>query len=359
MSRTSFVFTLAMAMLWTAVGLGQQEVLTRLYGTGVHAYFAGETKEAYEYFNTAVEGGSRDPRVVFFRGLTFLQLGRPDEAAADFETAAALEMADTEGFFNVGRSLQRIQGRSRAKIELARSKARVIAAQQQLREQDRRYNRIREQEPRVLEPLPSEGGVGGPFTPNVPAPKPGDDSGAPPVVVQPKPDDGKPSTPDNKPPAKPSEPATNNKPTRPGGGDDNPFQPNPARPDAGAPAATNVKPGGPSSAGALGRALQRAFGGLIPQTPALPFGGGEPDFGPGGDVPDFGPGGPPRAVPGGAGGLPPVVPAGANPFKALEKPAPANDKPAPANAGGKPLGNPFEKTDNLFEKKPAANPIDK
>ncbi len=348
MSRTSFVFTLAVAMLWTAASLGQQEVLTRLYGTGVHAYFAGEAKEAYEYFNTAAEGGSRDPRVIYFRGLTFLQLGRPDEAAADFETAAALEMADTEGFFNVSRSLQRIQGRTRAKIELARSKARVTAAQQQLREQDRRYNRIREQEPRVLEPLPSEGGTGGPFTPNVPAPKAGDGSGAPPVVVQPKPDDGNPFTPDTKPPTRPD-----------GVGDVKPAQPNPVRPDPGAPATPDVKPGGRSSAGALGRALQRAFGGLIPETPPLPFGGGGPDPGPDGAFPDAGPdddagafpspsGDPPKAVPGGAGGLPPVVPPGANPFQPVDEAVP----------GGKPASNPVEKTDNPFGKKPVPNPID-
>lgn len=110
------------------VAQAQQGLLEDLYGNGAHAYFAGQPMEAYELLNTAIESGSQDPRVYYFRGLTYLQLGRPEEANADFERGAELEASQGGGFYNVDRALERIQGSVRLNIERQRTKANIAAA---------------------------------------------------------------------------------------------------------------------------------------------------------------------------------------------------------------------------------------
>ena len=60
-----------------------------------------------------VEGGSKDPRVFYFRGLTYLKLGRPQDAAMDFRKGAELESKDINRFYNVGKALERVQGSAR------------------------------------------------------------------------------------------------------------------------------------------------------------------------------------------------------------------------------------------------------
>src|SRR5207247_7172033 len=70
---------------------GQDDTLSQMYGSGVHAYFAGDTTESHEYLTRTIEAGTSDPRAYYFRGLANLQLGRPDEADADFTKGAELE----------------------------------------------------------------------------------------------------------------------------------------------------------------------------------------------------------------------------------------------------------------------------
>ena len=68
-------------------------VAAEFYGRGVHDYFARRFVDAHENLTTAInaEKEAKDPRMFYFRGLTYLRLGRDDEAQQDFEKAAALE----------------------------------------------------------------------------------------------------------------------------------------------------------------------------------------------------------------------------------------------------------------------------
>ncbi|HWB11015.1 MAG TPA: tetratricopeptide repeat protein [Pirellulales bacterium] len=140
---TSFVCQLASAQI---------DVLNELYGSGVHAYNTGLYRDAYDDFTMAIKSGSKDPRVYYYRGLAYLRLGRPQEAQADFKKAASLEMADTDRFYPVSKSLERVQGSARAQIERYRSQARLVAYQTRERQRFDRYQRIRKNEPNVLMP---------------------------------------------------------------------------------------------------------------------------------------------------------------------------------------------------------------
>lgn len=128
----------------------QIDVLNELYGSGVHAYNAGQYRDAHDDLTMAVQSGSQDPRVFYYRGLAYLRLGRPQEAQSDFKKAASLEMADTDHFYSVSKSLERIQGPARSQIERFRSKARLVAYQTRERQRFERFERIRKNEPNVL-----------------------------------------------------------------------------------------------------------------------------------------------------------------------------------------------------------------
>ncbi len=95
----------------------QEALLSQMYGSGIHAYFSSDYQGAYDHFTAAVDGGSKDPRCYYFRGLTYLRLGRPEEAEMDFQKGADLEAEDVTRFYNVSRALERIQGRQRMMIE--------------------------------------------------------------------------------------------------------------------------------------------------------------------------------------------------------------------------------------------------
>ena len=104
----------------------QDYVLNELYGNGVHAFFSGNYEEALNFLDEAVEEGSRDPRVFYFRALTLDQAGFEEKAKAAFHQGAELEAADPN-VFPVGRSLERVQGRQRHLLESYRQKSRFEA----------------------------------------------------------------------------------------------------------------------------------------------------------------------------------------------------------------------------------------
>lgn len=139
-----FVFALCLP------AFGQDDALNELYGNGVHAYNGGDYREAYQQLTQAIENNSGDPRVYYYRGLSYLKLGRPQEADADFATAARLEMSDIDRFYNVSKALERVQGRARVQIERHRSSARLAAYHERERARYERYERIRRNEPNVL-----------------------------------------------------------------------------------------------------------------------------------------------------------------------------------------------------------------
>lgn len=113
--------------------------LARTYGSGVHAFFCGDYDRSYEDLTAAIEAGSQDPRARYFRGLAALRLGRLDEAEADFAAGADLETRALGGW-PVSRSLERVQGHDRLRLERHRARARVAAHQRDLDAERIRYS---------------------------------------------------------------------------------------------------------------------------------------------------------------------------------------------------------------------------
>ncbi|MCA9269282.1 MAG: hypothetical protein KDA41_12460, partial [Planctomycetales bacterium] len=99
-----------------APSFGQENLLSELYGLGAHAYHSRDYAEAYANLTAAVEGGSRDPRVYYFRGLALENLGRPEDAQLDFEKGAILEVATGGDQYPIGKALERVQGVARLRL---------------------------------------------------------------------------------------------------------------------------------------------------------------------------------------------------------------------------------------------------
>jgi hypothetical protein len=134
----------------------QEGPLTAMYGKGVHFYFSGQVFAANDAFTAAIDGGSVDPRVYFFRGLNNLRMYRQHEAMADFARGAALEAAAPGPPFDVSRALVRIQGGARLAIERARQKARLEAAIAAQAEQRRRYEEMQSAPALTAPPAPAD-----------------------------------------------------------------------------------------------------------------------------------------------------------------------------------------------------------
>jgi hypothetical protein len=128
----------------------QDAVLSEFYGSGVHRYFAGNYAQASSDLTAAIEGGSKDPRAYYFRALAALRLGWQQNARADFQTGAALESADINQFYPVGKSLERVQGSARMTLERYRAVARAEAHQRQERRNAIRYEQRKRAEAQVL-----------------------------------------------------------------------------------------------------------------------------------------------------------------------------------------------------------------
>lgn len=122
--------------------------LAATYGDAVHAYFAGEYQRSYDDLSSVIEAGSTDPRAYYFRGLAALKLGRLDESEADFSMGATRE-AEGTGTWPVARSLERIQGCDRLKLERHRVRARVALLQENRRRSTLRYLDVEQAAPDV------------------------------------------------------------------------------------------------------------------------------------------------------------------------------------------------------------------
>ena len=130
----------------------QDYVLNELYGNGVHAFFSGNYEQALNFLDEAVEEGSRDPRVFYFRALTLDYVGFEEKAKTAFHQGAEMEAADPN-VFPVGRSLERVQGRQRHLLESYRQKSRFAA-----RRKNRLRNRARfsvPKDPVIQDPAPN------------------------------------------------------------------------------------------------------------------------------------------------------------------------------------------------------------
>lgn len=143
------------------------------YGAGVHAYYDGDYQAAYDRLTAAIEAGSLDPRAYYYRGLTSIKLGRSDdEIDGDFSEGATRESMGRGGLA-VSRSLERVQGRDRLRLERYRQRARVAAVQRDEAAIKQRYIGVQEAAPEVLRRRVPDVPTVGPVEPIVPpAPKP-------------------------------------------------------------------------------------------------------------------------------------------------------------------------------------------
>lgn len=156
MGRCIVLLVGGLASLWAVSSQAQEAVLGQKYGLGVHAYFSGDYPKAFDHLSAAIQGGSKDPRAFYFRGLSYLYLGRGPDAVADFKRGAKLESTDINKFYNVSKSLERVQGPGRVQLENYRMKARMTAIEQAERYRKARYETIRREEARVVREMLTE-----------------------------------------------------------------------------------------------------------------------------------------------------------------------------------------------------------
>jgi hypothetical protein len=125
--RTTLCLT---ALAWVSPAVAQVRdfnAAADTYGRGVHAYFAGRATEAEELFSLALADGPSDPRILYFRAMTLLRLGRSDDARGDMMLGAELE-ARQRNRYAVGTALARVQGSDRLLLERFRQQARTRAS---------------------------------------------------------------------------------------------------------------------------------------------------------------------------------------------------------------------------------------
>jgi len=139
-----------MALPAPAIRAEEPLAVASSYGAGVHAYYDGDYQTAYDALTAAIEAGSLDPRAYYYRGLTSIKLGRADdEIEGDFAEGATRESAGRGGL-SVSRSLERVQGRDRLRLEKYRQRARVAAVQRDEAAIRQRYIGVQEAAPDVL-----------------------------------------------------------------------------------------------------------------------------------------------------------------------------------------------------------------
>ncbi|NLZ02284.1 MAG: hypothetical protein GXY25_17340, partial [Pirellulaceae bacterium] len=137
-------------LLLTPSGDAQEALYGQLYGLGVHSYYSQDYAGAYEHLTDAIKSGSHDPRAYYFRGLSYLRLGREEEARMDFDKGAEFEADPQTSSFNVPRALERVQGADRLMLEEYRRKARAIALNREIQQREQRYGEIRAEQTRAL-----------------------------------------------------------------------------------------------------------------------------------------------------------------------------------------------------------------
>ncbi len=120
---------------------GQDVYLTQIYGQGVHALFRGEIDRVQCLFDQAISNGSQDPRVYYYRAVLGLHLGAGFEARNDVQLGAELE-AQGSGSYDIGMSLERVQGQTRLEFECLRREALLAISQRRRFEDGSDVNRL-------------------------------------------------------------------------------------------------------------------------------------------------------------------------------------------------------------------------
>ena len=116
-------------------------ILAETYGEGVHAYNSGRLSDALNFFSLAIDNGSQDPRVFYYRGIVNQVSGRPEDAEKDWQAGAVIEaLAGSNP--SIGRSLARYQGTGRIQLEKIRQAARIKALAEANARSKQRYGEI-------------------------------------------------------------------------------------------------------------------------------------------------------------------------------------------------------------------------
>jgi hypothetical protein len=150
MSPRIILFVFAVALTGHGRTVAQDSPLNEVYGAGVHAFYDGHHSEAIDALTAAIDGGMKDARAYYFRGLAQAGMGDLEAAKADFELGATLEAADPAMSTVVSRSLQRIQGQVRLCLEVHRTKARLAALSERRARDEALYGREQAEERRTL-----------------------------------------------------------------------------------------------------------------------------------------------------------------------------------------------------------------
>ncbi|KKK57894.1 hypothetical protein LCGC14_3049890, partial [marine sediment metagenome] len=151
MSRGLFLLVGALVVSSAVSARAENAILGQMYGSGVHAYFSQDYVKSHEYLTLAIDGGTKDPRSYYFRGLVYLKLGREEEATADFTKGAKLESRDINRSYNVGKSLERVQGKPRLGLEQHRVEARLAALKRSDEIRQQRYEQIEQGDIHIAE----------------------------------------------------------------------------------------------------------------------------------------------------------------------------------------------------------------
>ncbi len=117
--------TLAFVLASALAAHGDDLATEELLGRAIANYHAGRSVEAHRQLTSIIGFGTRDARVFYFRGLCCLRLGRQPDADADWQQGAALERRDLEQVTQISRSLERVQGDARRRVENYRIEARL------------------------------------------------------------------------------------------------------------------------------------------------------------------------------------------------------------------------------------------
>jgi hypothetical protein len=129
MSRSTFVAGLILgctSLVPVTAHAQQFGAPETLYSDAVQAYFRGCSAEAEALFSSLAGVDPNDPRAFYFRALSLMAQGREDEARSDMEIGAQIE-ARFPTRFDIGKTLERVQGRDRLLLERYRSQARQAA----------------------------------------------------------------------------------------------------------------------------------------------------------------------------------------------------------------------------------------
>ena len=169
MNRISYLLSCCLCVLASGMVQAQADPLFELYGQGVHAYFAGNLEKSNELLTAAIDAGTRDPRVHYFRGLVQTRQSGLGAGLADYENGAQLEYGAERGIaVNVPKSLERVQGAMRAEIEKVRQTARVAARETNAMMQRARMESIRQNSGAPAVPSDADGFSDGSLSPGQP-----------------------------------------------------------------------------------------------------------------------------------------------------------------------------------------------